>query len=150
MHYTQYLADHVDLLKQFKSAIPKYPPYQLSLSELTEADQAFMSALEALCETTEHSEQFSAQGQWLVDRIVMSYDHLLPFFSRDLLWFFGNSSLHYMSDEEIRFYQQLDELRHAAASQDRPFDIIEAKTFLNQQQQKHKSTDTMPDPKGQA
>ncbi|MGH1439666.1 MAG: PA2817 family protein [Cellvibrionaceae bacterium] len=133
MHYTQYLADHVDLLKQFKFTIAKHPPYQLSLSELTEADQSFMNTLDALCEANEHTEEIIRQGQWLIDRIVMSYDHLLPFFSRDLMWFFGGSSLHYMSDEEIRFYQQLDELRYAAETQNRPFDIIEAKTYLNQQ-----------------
>jgi len=133
MHYTQYLADHVDLLKQFKSAIAKYPPYHLSLNELTEADQTFMHTLDDLCEVTQHNEEVSTKGQWLIDRIVMSYDHLLPFFSRDLMWFFGGSSLHYMSDDEIRFYQQLDELRHAAESQNRSFDIIEAKTYLSQQ-----------------
>lgn len=142
MHYTQYLADHVDLLKQFKSAIAQQAPYQMNLSELTEADQAFIANLDKLCEATDHTEELTQQGQWLIDRIVMSYDHLLPFLSRDLMWFFGGSSLHYMSDEEIGFYQQLDELRHAAESQDRPFDIIAAKTFLNQQLANQQGSDS--------
>ena len=135
MHYTQYWVEHVDLLKQFKTAIAKFPPYHVSLSELTEADQAFMTTLDALCAAENYTETAIEQGQWLVDRIVLSYDHLLPYLSRDLLWFFGGSCLHYMSDEEIAFYQHLDELRHAAESQDRPFDVLEAKAFINQQQQ---------------
>ncbi len=135
MHYTQYLVDHVDLLKQFKSAIAKQAPYQINLNELTEADQAFIQCLDALCMTTEFSEDLREKGQWLIDRVVMSYDHLLPFLSRDLMWFFGGNCLHYMSDEEIHFYQQLDELRHAAESQNREFDSIAAKQFIQNQRQ---------------
>lgn len=133
MHYTQYLSDHVDLLKQFRKGIAKQVPYSNNLKDLTESDQQFMKTLDDLCETTEHSESFTEQGQWLIDKIVLSYEHLLMYLSRDLLWFFGGNCLHYMSDEEIRFYQQLDELRHAAESQNRPFDMLEAKTFLNEQ-----------------
>lgn len=134
MHYTQYLSAHVDLLRQFKAAINKLPPYQISLSELTEADQAFIETLETLCEQTEFDNTFVEKGQWLIDRIIMSYEHLLVYLSRDLLWFFGGNCLHYMSDEEIHFYQQLDELRHAAESQNREFNPVAAKEFLQKQQ----------------
>lgn len=135
MHYTQYFADHVDLLQQFKHAIVKLPPYQISLSDLSEEDQQFMTTVDTLCKAKINDDAFYAQGQWLVDRIVMRYEHLLPYLSRDLLWFFGGNSLHHMSDEEIQFYQQLDELRHAAESQNREFNILEAKRFLMEQQQ---------------
>lgn len=72
----------------------------------------------------------SEQGQWLVGQIVNGYNHLLIAFSRDLLWFFGGSCLHFMPDQEIDFYQQLDELRFAAENQDQPFDMVIAKQFL--------------------
>jgi hypothetical protein len=130
MHYTQYFTHHVDLLKQFKENIAQERPYQVNLSELTEYDQQFIRTLNQLCETEAYSEHMCEQGQWLVEHIVNGYNHLLIFLSRDLLWFFGGSCLHYMPDTEIDFYQQLDELRYAAESQDRPFKFVIAKQFL--------------------
>ncbi len=133
MHYTQYFIHHVDLLKKFKHDIGQLPPYQINLSDLTESDQTFMRTLDTLCTYQEYDEKMIEQGQWLVERIISGYNHLLQHFSRDLLWFFGGSCLHHMPDDEIHFYQQLDELRHASESQDRPFNIEEAKEFLNKQ-----------------
>ncbi len=135
MHYTQYFTHHVDLLKQFKENISKERPYQISLSELTEHDQQFMRTLDKLCTYESYSEEMSEQGQWLAERIINGYNHLLIHFSRDLLWFFGGSCLHFMPDNEIEFYQQLDELRYAAESQGREFDIAVAKQFLKEQNQ---------------
>jgi hypothetical protein len=133
MHYTQYFTYHVGLLKQFKENIAQERPYQVNLSELTENDQQFIRTLNQLCASTAYSEQMCEQGQWLVEHIVNGYNHLLIFLSRDLLWFFGGSCLHYMPDTEIDFYQQLDELRYAAESQNRPFNIVIAKQFLKDQ-----------------
>ncbi len=132
-HYTQYFDYHVDLLKKFKDSIQKYPPYHKSLADLTETDIAVMAALDELCQYKHTTEQVIERGQWLIERIVSGYNELMPLLSRDLLWFFGGDSLHYMPDDEIRFYQQLDELRYAAESQDRPFDMEEAKAYLQQQ-----------------
>jgi hypothetical protein len=134
-HYTQYFDYHVGLLKKFKDSIQKYPPYHTSLADLTETDTAVMATLDELCQHDHYNEEMMERGQWLIERIVSGYNQLMPFLSRDLLWFFGGDSLHYMPDDEIRFYQQLDELRYAAESQDRPFDIEEAKDYLMQQNQ---------------
>jgi hypothetical protein len=133
MHYTQYFTYHVDLLKQFKENISQERPYQVNLNELSENDQQFIRTLDKLCASTTYSEQMCEHGQWLVEQIVNGYNHLLISLSRDLLWFFGGSCLHYMPDTEIDFYQQLDELRYAAESQDRPFNIAIAKQFLKDQ-----------------
>ena len=130
MHYTQYFTYHVDLLRQFKENISQDRPYQVDIDELSDNDQQFMSTLDKICAAETYSEEMSEQGQWLVGQIVNGYNHLLIAFSRDLLWFFGGSCLHFMPDQEIDFYQQLDELRYAAENQDRPFDIAIAKQFL--------------------
>ena len=133
MQYTQYFTYHVDLLKQFKENISQERPYHVNLNELSENDQQFIRTLDKLCATEAYSDEMSEQGQWLVEHIVTGYNHLLISLSRDLLWFFGGSCLHYMPDAEIDFYQQVDELRYAAESQDRPFDIAIAKQFLKEQ-----------------
>ena len=133
-HYTQYLDYHVGLLKKFKQDIQKYPPYQTSLADLSETDQAVMAAIDALCASEHYSEAMMAQGQWLVERIISGYNELMHFLPRDLLWFFGGDCLHHMPDTEIDFYQQLDELRFAADSQERPFDIEAAKAYIAQKQ----------------
>lgn len=134
MHYTQYFTHHVDLLKQFKENISQERPYHINLNELTEYDQQFIRTLDKLCTYESYNEEMSEQGQWLVERIINGYNHLLIHFSRDLLWFFGGACLHFMPDQEIEFYQQLDELRYAAESQNRDFDITVAKQFLKEQE----------------
>ncbi len=134
-HYTQYFDYHVGLLEKFKSSVQALPPFQISLMALTETDTTFMARLDTLCAYQHCDEEMIVQGQWFIERIVSAYNHLLPYLPRDLLWFFGGDCLHYMPDDEIRFYQQLDELRYAAESQNREFDIIEAKTFIQNNQQ---------------
>jgi hypothetical protein len=130
MQYTQYFTYHVDLLRQFKENISQDRPYRDNFNELSENDQQFIHTLDTICAAETYSEEMSEQGQWLVGQIVNGHNHLLISFSRDLLWFFGGSCLHFMPDHEIDFYQQLDELRYAAENQDRPFDIAIAKQFL--------------------
>jgi hypothetical protein len=133
MHYTQYFTYHVDLLRQFKKNINQDRPYCSNIDELSENDEQFISTLDKMCVAEAYSDEISEQGQWLVAQIVNGHNHLLISLSRDLLWFFGGSCLHFMPDHEIDFYQQLDELRFATESQNRPFDIAIAKQFLKDQ-----------------
>jgi hypothetical protein len=132
--YTQYFDQHGDLLIKFRDGIQNLPPYQTNIDHQSENDRAFIKTLDSLCGCDHFSEIMSDRGQWLVTRLVSGYNHLMPITPRDLLWFFGGDCLHYMPDEEIHFYQQLDELRFAAEDQQSPFDIAAAKAFLNQQQ----------------
>ena len=108
MHYTQYIHYHVELLKEFNTAIHQQPPFRTP-ETLTEEDQRFQSVLNTLSTMTRYSEHDNEQGQWLVGRVVSTYFHLMPLLARDLLWFFGGDCLHYMPDDEIDFYQQLDD-----------------------------------------
>ena len=49
---------------------------------------------------------------------------------RDLLWFFGGDCLHYMPDEEISLFQQLDEQRQAAQETQTPFSYEQARLAI--------------------
>jgi len=128
-HYTQYLKHHVDLLQQFKTASEKLPPF-IQTEENNEDDAEWLGALDQLCNMKDHNEEMNGQGQRLVLRVVSTYSHLMPLLSRDLLWFFGGDCLHYMPDEEIDFYQQLDELRFSAEEAGHSFDYAAAKEHL--------------------
>ncbi len=131
-HYTQYVRYHVDLLKKFKAANATQSPFNGEDigDQLSESDEEFINTYTQLCDATHYNESLYEQGQWMIGRIISTYSHLTPELPRDLLWFFGGDCLHYMPDEEIAFYQQLDELRFTAEEADKPFDYPAAKDSL--------------------
>lgn len=130
-HYTHYLHYHVGLLQEFKEQTCKQPPFSVS-DAFSEEEQQWLNTLESLCQLEHFTEAASEQGQWLLSRVVSTYSHLMPLLPRDLLWFFGGDCLHFMPDEEINFYQQLDELRFSAEEAGKCFDYAEAKASLKQ------------------
>ena len=73
-------------------------------------------------------------GPQLVSRLFTTYPDFAPTFPRDLLWFLAGECLHYMPDEEIATYQQLDELRADAAAQGKTLDLRQARASLQQLQ----------------
>ena len=101
---------HLQLLQAFIAQIEQQPPF--FTDSCSEEDQQFLSELKSLHQDTD--EYFLHAGQTLLCRVVTAYPHLMPLLYRDLLWFFGGDCLHFMPDEEIARYQQLDELRHEA------------------------------------
>jgi len=66
----------------------------------------------------------------LVDRLFTTYPDFAPTFPRDLLWFFGGDCLHFMADEEIALYQQLDEQRSRAGQEGKILDLQAARAKL--------------------
>ncbi|MDG2273028.1 MAG: PA2817 family protein [Halioglobus sp.] len=58
-----------------------------------------------------HCADFYAQGADLVARLFDTYPEFSPTFPRQLLWFFGGNCLHYMADDEIVEFQQLETAR---------------------------------------
>jgi len=66
----------------------------------------------------------------LIDRLFTTYPDFAPTFPRELLWFFGGDCLHFMPDEEIDLYQQLDEKRREAAALGEIFDLRSARAKL--------------------
>ena len=70
----------------------------------------------------------------LISRLFDTYPDFAPTFPRDLLWFLGGECLHYMPDEEITVFQQLDELRGAAEIRGEVLDFQAARAKLMKSQ----------------
>lgn len=75
----------------------------------------------------EHSQYL---GQDLLSQVFQRYPQIAHLIPRDLLWFFGGDCLHFMPDEEIDLYQQLDEKRFAAEQKGQAFDWNQEKQLL--------------------
>lgn len=133
---------HLNLLKAFREYARQQAPFNAlgdsdgteelpnsaevlssSIEGLLSTDAECFAQLNRLCEATGNSEELNSAGQQLVSRIVAGYSHLTPHLHRDLFWFFGGDCLHYMPDEEIERYQQLDERRHEAEEQGTVFHL---------------------------
>ncbi|MBD7977054.1 MULTISPECIES: PA2817 family protein [Pseudomonas] len=69
-------------------------------------------------------------GQDLISQVFHRYPQISHLVPRDLLWFFGGDCLHFMPEEEIALFQELDERRYAAEAQGLPFDWNQEKQLL--------------------
>jgi len=118
-----YLDFHLQMLSTFINRIKVQPPF--SLEDCNQEDQDYLNQLIQL----PHSEgsEHLIQGQYLLCRIVAAYPHLMPLLPRDLLWFFGGDCLHYMTDEEIEHFQQLDEKLQQAKHNKEAFSYEQAR-----------------------
>ncbi len=88
----------------------------------------------AFAELVDGSRDLYGDGPALVARLFTTYPDFAPSFPRDLLWFLAGDCLHFMPDEEIAAYQQLDEMRAEAAAQGKVLDLRQARASLQQVQ----------------
>lgn len=116
LSYFQY---HRQLLQALYELVVNTAPFDSANG--SEDDQQFIAHLKTLCQNDEGAENFLHDGQWLISTIIARYPHITPQVSRDLFWFFGGDCLHYMSDDEISFYQRLDERRFDAEAAGKAF-----------------------------
>ncbi|WP_263262854.1 PA2817 family protein [Pseudomonas entomophila] len=89
--------------------------------------ERFDELLSALAEDEQESQYL---GQELLCQVITRYPQIAHLVPRDLLWFFGGDCLHYMPDDEIDLYQQLEERRYYAEQNDEPFDWTQEKQLL--------------------
>ncbi len=118
-----YFEFHMGLLTALIEQIKVQP--QFCLEEPSEEDQDFLLALISLPNVG--GSNLLIQGQQILCKIVAGYPHLMPIVPRDLLWFFGGDCLHYMPDEEIRVFQDLDEQRENAKENNEAFSYEKAR-----------------------
>ena len=71
-------------------------------------------------------------GQDLLCQVIQRYPQIAHLVPRDLLWFFGGDCLHYMPDEELDLYQQLEERRYEAEQSGEAFDWHQQKRLMSQ------------------
>lgn len=70
-------------------------------------------------------------GQDLICQVIQRYPQIAHLVPRDLLWFFGGDCLHFMPDEELDLYQNLEERRYEAEQNEEPFDWNMEKQLLS-------------------
>lgn len=61
-------------------------------------------------------------GQEIISQVFQRYPQIAHLVPRDLLWFFGGDCLHFMPDDEIDKYQQLEDRRYQALENGEDFD----------------------------
>ncbi|UTF61368.1 PA2817 family protein [Gilvimarinus sp. DA14] len=112
------------LLARFIYAVQQQPPFIHD-----DCDQDALQYLQQLESLPQLSGiEYAETGQLLMCRTVAAYPHLTPLLPRDLLWHFGGDCLHYMPDEEIEKFQQLDEQLHESIATEQAFDYEQERT----------------------
>lgn len=87
-----------------------------------ESHDLFVERFDELLANLPHVPEERHLGQDLICQVFHRYPQIAHLVPRDLLWFFGGDCLHYMPDEEIEMFQQLDERRYEAEVQGEAFD----------------------------
>lgn len=95
-----------------------------------ESHALFMERFDELLAALRDSPEERHLGQELICQVFQRYPQIAHLVPRDLLWFFGGDCLHFMPDEEIALYQELDERRFEAEAHGEPFEWNREKQLL--------------------
>ncbi|MFB8831438.1 PA2817 family protein [Azotobacter sp. CWF10] len=124
---TSYLDHNLALLAQLRALL-------IALGEAEqvsdESHALFMERFDELLMSLPKIPEDRHLGQDMICQVFHRYPQIAHLVPRDLLWFFGGDCLHFMPDEEIALYQELDERRFEAEEQDKPFDWNQEKQML--------------------
>ncbi len=116
---------HQTLVKELASYCAKQLPF--SSEHASETDKEFIETLTLVATTSKANEDYFFAGQNLIARVVANYSHITPLIHRDLFWYFGGDCLHFMSDEEMNLYNEIDEMIYDSEKQGLDADYAEAK-----------------------
>lgn len=120
-HEQENILFHLRLLKQSYEAFRAQEPFKVPEQQSEEI--AFLASFEQLIKDMVHLEpQHTFDGQKLVLQQISKYPNYTECWARDLLWYFGGDCLHFMPDEEITKFQQMDEARFEAIDAGKVFD----------------------------
>lgn len=123
----QYLQHCRSLFNDFSKAMLTRTESLSGTDSLRELALAFEKV--AGCE-----EDLYEKGPSLIFRLFETYPDFAPTFPRELLWFLGGECLHFMPDEEIMVFQQLDGLRGEAQTRGEVLDFQAARAKLMKSQ----------------
>ncbi len=106
-----------------------------SFAGLMARESSSASEADPICELADGFGQLGGESLYedspvLIARLFASCPHLAPAFPRELLWFLGGECLHFMPEDELELFQQLDEMRLESAARDESFDYREARAKL--------------------
>ncbi|WP_111637014.1 PA2817 family protein [Marinomonas shanghaiensis] len=116
---TQYILDAFADLRQ---RIAEHAPFDQQ--ELAEEEVDFLTSWDELTTNIKNgSHDYSFDAQEVLSRFIRCYANLVPLIKRELLWFVGGECLHFLGDEEIALYQQLEEHLYELDRQNKHYDI---------------------------
>jgi hypothetical protein len=96
----------------------------------TSDEETFKEQLQALINALESdSLQATYDGQDWLTRLFRNFPNLAPRMGREVLWYFGGDALHFMPDEEISKFQQLEDAMQEGGE---GFDYLAAKKAIFQ------------------
>jgi len=127
MNDEQYMAHCREQFSKFSGTL-------LSRTESLEGSDSLRELAQAFSRASSGDEDLYRAAPALVDRLFSTYPDFAPTFPRELLWFLGGECLHYMPDEEIAVFQQLEELRGAAQKRGEVLDFQAARAKLMKSQ----------------
>jgi hypothetical protein len=116
---------HQTLIQELLNHCQNQLPF--ASENLSETDNEFIEKLIELTHFKSTNEDYFFTGQQLIVQIVGSYPHITPLASRDLFWYFGGDCLHFMSDEEMDLYNQIDEMIYESEKNGTTLNYSEAK-----------------------
>ena len=87
-----------------------------------ESHALFLERFDELIMNLQNVPEERHMGQDMICQVFHRYPQIAHLVPRDLLWYFGGDCLHFMPDEEIEIFQQLEERRYEAEQNDEPFD----------------------------
>jgi hypothetical protein len=120
---TEYLEHCRGLLRDFADSLDQQTAHLPADDPLRELVAGFRSLAAS-------TGSLHGEGTALVSRLFTTYPELAPLLPRQLLWFFGGDCLHYLPDEEISMFQQLEDMRLEAAARGETFDLRDGRAKL--------------------
>lgn len=112
----------ISLLNDLHQRIQEHDPFDRE--HLAEEEQDFIDKWQALATIeTPPPADFLFDAQELIGRFIRCYPNLVPLMRRELLYFIGGECLHYLGDEELELYQQIDEQLYEQEQTDSNVDI---------------------------
>ncbi|ETX11538.1 hypothetical protein MUS1_09705 [Marinomonas ushuaiensis DSM 15871] len=116
---TQYILDaFADLRQRIKEHAPFNEP------DLAEEELDFLEKWDDLITRIQNNtHDYSFEAQEILSRFIRCYANLVPLIKRELLWFIGGECLHFLGDEEITLYQQLEDHLYELDSKNKSYDI---------------------------
>ncbi|PYF84754.1 MULTISPECIES: PA2817 family protein [Marinomonas] len=116
---TQYI---LDAFADLRERIAEHDPF--NQQELAEEELDFLEKWDDLTKKIqENTHDYTFDAQEILSRFIRCYANLVPLIKRELLWFVGGECLHFLGDEEITLYQQLEDHLYELDSQNQDYDI---------------------------
>jgi hypothetical protein len=105
-----------------RQRIAEHDPF--NQPDLAEEELDFLEKWDNLIhDIQENTHDYTFNSQEVLSRFIRCYANLVPLIKRELLWFTGGECLHFLGDEEIELYQQLEDHLYELDSQSKSYSI---------------------------